>query len=428
MGNPNSRDVQSQPFIQIAGRDMVRNLQEEAKEVAETMEEDIISDNDTEQQASKYGQIELEDIQSDDGKDNGKATYVITYTKKKVDEEFETEELEEDGETKKKSKRKVTRVFASKCTQGSYIYKDIDLGVELYPVALGNWELQRNTYHGMSFVQAIIPTQIFINRAFGMAMKNTIDTSFPIFAYDKKMMSGKSNNVSTQIGLDLIPGQRVQDAAAFIAPSSMSAQVINMIELSKNYMAETVGANDALLGNVNPEQASGASIAAASKQSGIPLENPKTNMYNWREDIARIFLDQVSHLYGKRPVMMENEDGMLEVQEFDFDTLQGMYKQVKIEVGPSTYWSELAVIQTLDNLLDRGLIELIDYLERMPEGYIKDKQGLIDALTQQTKDVANDREQFVASLPPEEAEGFLSLPPEEQEAILKGGPSEVPSV
>ena len=117
MGNPNSKDVQSQPWIQVAGRDMVQNLKEEAKEQAM-----IQSDNDTEQQASKYGQIELDSIESDDGKDTGKATYVITYKKKKVDVEGKEE----------------TRVFATKCTQDGYIYKDVDLGINMYPVALGN--------------------------------------------------------------------------------------------------------------------------------------------------------------------------------------------------------------------------------------------------------------------------------------------------
>lgn len=403
MANPNSYEVQTQSWIQVAGRDLVQSLKDEAKEIGETQGEDITSDEDTEEQASKYGQIELDDITSDDGKDTGKATYVITYKKKKT------------------KGSDVKTVHATKCVQGTYIYQDIDLEVELYPVALGNWELQRNTYHGMSFIQAVIPAQIFINRGFAMAMKNTIDTSFPIFAYDKSMMSGKSNRVSTQIGLDLRPGQRVTDAAAYIGPTSMSAQVMQMIDMSKQYMAEVVGANDSLLGNVNPEQASGVSIAAASKQSGIPLENPKTNMYNWREDLARIYLDQVTNLYGERPVLVTDEEGNTNVEMFDFESLKGMYKTVKVDVGPSSYWSEVATIQTLDNLLDRGLIELIDYLERMPEGYIKEKQGLIDNLKEKPN-VGNDLlQEFMSGLSPEEQEVFMQLSPEEQQQILQGG-------
>lgn len=407
VGNPNSCDIQTQPWIQVAGRDLVQSLKDESKEVGENQAESIVSDEDTEEQASKYGQIELEDITADDGKDTGKATYVITYCKKKA------------------KGSDVKTVHASKCVQGSYIYKDIDLEVELYPVALGNWELQRNTYHGMSFVQGIIPAQIFINRGFAMAMKNTIDTAFSKFLYDESAISGVSNRVATQTAVKLKPGQRLSDVATFIAPGSMSAQVMQMIDMSKSYMAEVVGANDALLGNVSPEQASGVSIAAASKQSGIPLENPKTNIYNWREDIARIVLDQMTHLYGERPVIVTDEEGETTVEMFDFNSLTGMYKTVTVDVGPSSYWSEIASIQTLDNLLDRGLIELIDYLERMPDGYIKEKQGLIDNLMMQTKESEGEMDEatkeFLSGLTPEEQEAFMQLPPEQQQQYIQGG-------
>lgn len=397
LGNPNSSNIPSQPWIQVAGRDMVQNLKNEQTETNEMIQ----SDNDTNEQASKYGQIELEDIVSDDGKDTGKATYIITYVKKK----------DKEGNTK---------VYATKCTQDAYIYKDVETIFTCYPVSLGNWKRQRNTYHGMSFVRPAIPAQIFINRAFASAMKNVQDTAFSKFIYDKEAITKVSNRVATQTGVSLKPGQRIGDIAQFIAPGNMSAQVIQMIELANQYMRETIGANDALLGDINPEQASGVSIAATSKQAGIPLEEPKSNLYNWVEDIARIFYDGIRNGYGTRPVILETEDGA-ELVEFNYDTLQNGYKTVSVDVGPSSYWSELAIIQTLDNLLDRGLIEFIDYLERMPEGYIKDKQGLIDGLKAQVKDQEDIETEFVNSLTPEEQQEFFALPEEQQAAILQGG-------
>jgi len=423
MSNPNSKDLQGQSFIQIAGRDMTQNLRDEAKEVAKNQsdEEDIQSDNDTEQQASKYGQIELEEIESDNGKDTGKATYVITYTKKKVRVNSETNEVSdeeepEEGEEPKKSKfKEVTRVFATKCTQNAYIYQDIDLGIELYPVALGNWELQRNTYHGMSFVQAAIPAQIFINRSFSLAMKNSIDTSYPIFAYDKSMLNGKSNKVGTQVGLNLKPGQRVQDMAAFIQPGNMSAQVIQMIELSDRYMQESAGANDALLGDINPEQASGASVVAVTKQGGIPLENPKFNMANWKEDLARIFYDMIANLYGERPVVKTDTEGVNTIELFDFDSLNRMYKVPTVNVGPSTYMSEISEVQMLDKMLELGQITFLEWLEGLPEGWLSNRSEWVRVV----KDREKQQNKVVDELTPEEKAQLDTLPPEEREQLLK---------
>lgn len=397
MGNANSQDVQGQPYVQIAGRDLIKNLKEE-QDAQKELQGTIGEDGDTEEQASYFGDIEME------GEGTEKATYVITYKKKKV-------KNKETGETK-------TVVMATKCTAGAYIYKDVDLGISLYPVALGNWEQQRNTYHGMSFVTYAIPTQIFINRGFAAAMYHTLLTTFPKLWYNKQKVSGIVGGAGGQFGVNLAPNESGNSVMGYIAPGQMSSDVINMINLAQDFMQQTVGANDALLGDINPEQASGVSIATTSKQAGIPLENPKTNMYNWYEDLARIYYDMIANLYGKRPVIMsEGEDQ--EVIEYDFDQLQDVYKSVKIDVGQSSYWSELAVIQTLDNLLDRGLIEFIDYLDRIPDGYIVNKQGLINKIKEGIQGNDDTIAQFMEQMTPEQQQQFAQLPPEQQQQLIE---------
>ena len=49
-----------------------------------------------------------------------------------------------------------------------------------------------------------------------------------------------------------------------------------------------------------------------------------------------------------------------------------------MDVGASSYWSEIATVQTLDNLLMQKVITLDEYLERLPEGFVSMKQELID--------------------------------------------------
>ena len=389
MSNPNSSNIEDQRWVQIAGRDLISNLNEEMKEQAEIQE-----DNDTVEQATNYGQIELG---SSDG--DGKATYVITY------------EI-------KDSEQGVKSVFASKSVKEDYIYKDVDLGIDRIPVAFGNWEEQRNTYHGMSFVTSAIPTQIYINRSFALAMYNTMTTAFPKYVYNKQKISNWSAKVGGGYGVTLAPGERLTDVATYLSPGQMSPQVPQMIEMAQQYMKETVGANDALLGNVNPEQASGVSIAVSSKQASIPLENPKMNMYNWLEDIGRIYFEMVSKLYGERPIIIEDGEEK-RVEMFDFSTLQNMYKTIKIDVGASSYWSEIAMVQTLDNLLANQRIEFIQYLERMPEGYIRDKKGLIDDIKELEEEQKMFKSEMIQNLTPEQQEEFKQLSPEEQEQLLQ---------
>ena len=68
------------------------------------------------------------------------------------------------------------------------------------------------------------------------------------------------------------------------------------------------------------------------------------------------------------------------MQDFDFTQLRDFPVSIKQDAGASSYWSEIASMQTIDNLLINGKITLLQYLERVPSGYIRDKQKLIDEI------------------------------------------------
>jgi hypothetical protein len=79
---------------------------------------------------------------------------------------------------------------------------------------------------------------------------------------------------------------------------------------------------------------------------------------------------------------------------------------LKVDVGASTQWSEIASIQTLDALLDKQLITFRQYLERIGNGLIPDKEGLIDEVEQQEQQMQMQQqteafEKFISQLSPE---------------------------
>jgi hypothetical protein len=49
-------------------------------------------------------------------------------------------------------------------------------------------------------------------------------------------------------------------------------------------------------------------------------------------------------------------------------------------VGASSYYSEIAAMQTLDNLLMNNQIDVVQYLERIPDGNIPRRRALINEL------------------------------------------------
>ena len=65
--------------------------------------------------------------------------------------------------------------------------------------------------------------------------------------------------------------------------------------------------------------------------------------------------------------------------EYDFSRFKDLVFDLRVDVGATAYFSETAMSQTLDNLLERQIITDTEYLERIPDRYIPRKQELLDA-------------------------------------------------
>lgn len=362
-GNANSHDKKHQPYIVVSGRDMVKNLQEEAKAYKSPEGDAIQKDNEWTWQAGNEATIEV------DSDESGKAQYIIVYRKvKKKRKTMDPMGIEIDEE--------YTTVTASKSVENAYIYQDIDTGLSDYPVAWMNWERVKNSYHGRAIATGILPNQIFINRMFAMVMYHLMMTAFPKAIYNQDVIQIWDNAIGSSIpvtGVDL--NTNIKNAAGYLEPGNMSNQIMSTIEQAMQYTKEMLGASDAALGQIDPKNTS--AIIAVQKATAVPLENPKSNLYEWIEDIGEIIFDMMGTYYGDRPVMLDDGN----VVDFDFKSLKNTWLNVTADVGESSYWSEIAASQTLDNLLANGHIDIIQYLERVPDNMITQKEELIKEIT-----------------------------------------------
>ena len=53
---------------------------------------------------------------------------------------------------------------------------------------------------------------------------------------------------------------------------------------------------------------------------------------------------------------------------------------VRADVGATTYFSEIAMVQTLDNLRRDGVLDVMAYLERIPDKLVPRKRELMERL------------------------------------------------
>ena len=399
-GNPNCRDVEKQPYVLIVGRDTVENLKREYDywkplKQKEGPDKDIIRpDAETYNFTGIGGKTE---IHGDDDK-TGKALFVYLYTKVWKEEQYIN------PKTGMVEIRKVQTVHVTKATRHCNIFEDVDTGLSRYPLAWGNWQKQRNQYHGRALVTEIIPNQIFINQMMAMVFRHLQTQAFPTKIYNADLIPNISNEVGTAIGVrNLQPGQQIGEVISTIPAANMSAQNIQAIDLCMAYTKECLGATDAQMGSVRPDNTS--ALMVLQNASEVPLENTRAGLHEWVEDIGAILLDMMGTYYGKRPIVREKtiEEPVLGtdgrqlvdpmtgkpastkvsrrvVEEFDFSVFKHLWLNISVDVGATTYYSEIAMVQTLDNLRRDGTLNIIEYLERMPDKLITRKQELIESL------------------------------------------------
>ena len=434
-GNPNDNRVQTQPYILIVGRDTVEHLKWEAERYRKnggkgkkSDEADFQPDARLDDFIGNGGKVELT------GDKNGKALYVYLYSKvtKEVDKvdpktgmTMYEDELDDEGNpvpavddkgnpilddmgepaTKKKPvKELVTSVHVTKATQTAVIFEDVDTGLSLYPIAWANWEKQKNQYHGRALVTGLVPNQIFINSMFATAMRHMQLVAFQKTIFNADLIDNWTNEVGQAIAVHgLQPGQSITQVAQNLPVAEMSSQIFTLIDKAMAYTKECLGATDAQMGNVKPDNTSALMVLQTNAE--VPLENIRAGLYEWVEDISSILLDMMGTYYGKRPVVVDktfNElitgpggtpvidptTGTMKtqsmvrkvVQEFDFSVLKHLFLNLRIDVGATTYFSEIAMTQTLDNLRRDGTLDVIQYLERIPDKLIPKKQQLLDEL------------------------------------------------
>lgn len=139
-------------------------------------------------------------------------------------------------------------------------------------------------------------------------------------------------------------------------------------------------------------------IIALQRAASTPSEITKQNLYQSIEDLFYIYVEFMAEYYGSRFVDMTTPpevEGVFQfLQEkppaevpmpFDFSVLKDMPMHIKLDVGASSYYSEIASIQTLDNLLKMNKINTMQYLERIPDGYIPARRELIQELKEQER-------------------------------------------
>lgn len=395
-GNPNDRNVQSQPWIIISRREPIRKIKLRAK---------------------RNGISTWPLIQADDD-----LSMTVDAAKRTNDMVTDLLLLWRDDETE--------TIWAYEFCQQSEVKEAWDTGLKLYPVCWLNWDYVQDCYHGQAMLTGLIPNQMFVNRAWAYAALSIMRTAYPKYVYDKTRVKVWDNRVGGAIGIN---GGDINNVAKAIDPAMISPQVSQFIQLAVEQTEQSLGATSVALGDTRPDNTS--AIIALQRAASTPTELTKQNLYRCVEDLFRIYLDFMAEYYGTRYVNMDaeqldNGQGLMGAQPesqpvlFDFSTLKNHPMQLKLDVGASSYYSEIASIQTLDNMLQNSRIDTLQYLERIPDGYIPARRALINELRAQQAQQAAMMTAQQGAMP---MSGGGEMPPMANMAVDSADRAEIPT-
>lgn len=351
-GDPSSRKVQAQPYLIIVQRIPVPAIKRMAKAAGCTEWESIQGDTD-----GNY----VGDDETSSTEDMG--TLLTRFWKG------------EDG-----------RVLFCKVSGQIMVQKPVQTEMTLYPIAYMSWCPRKNSCHGVLEVSELINAQISVNKQYTALAYQLNNNAFPKLVYDVAKFPDGWKPEATTIGVRGDPTQALTGVAGSMPiPTDATALTQNLLDTVKN----VAGANDAALGNIkNPDNTS--AIVAVQQATAAPLSLTKLAYYQLVEDYTRVIIDMMHAYYGIRQVKVtvkEADPATGEVKErtdismFDFSAMPVDALDLNINIGAASYWAETLQTSTLDNLMNAQIIpDAVEYLKRVPDGMIRDKTGLMEAV------------------------------------------------
>lgn len=361
-GNENDSDIQSQPYILIRKRMPVANAVKFALEkgLPTGKKQFIISDNDTFDQSGEAAKVEVDDM------------VTIIY------------KLYKDNDT----------VFYSVATQFVTIAENIDTGMGIYPLAHMNWERKEGSARSDGEIKYLIPNQIEVNKTEMRRVLTVKSQAYPRIVVDESKIANP-DAVNTVGGVIKTKGQTVDDVRKVVGslpPAQMSVDVKllqdDLIQMSR----ELAGAGETATGSVDPESASGRAILAVQQASRAPMTEQREGYKRFVEDVARIWLEYIT-VYSRDGINLEQTvpdeqtgQDVVKIVNVPQAALAQLQASVKIDVTPKSVYDRFAQEQTIENLLQSGLLtaqrvgELRIYAELLDDDSVAPKRKILDAV------------------------------------------------
>ncbi len=231
-------------------------------------------------------------------------------------------------------------------------------GLQYYPLVSYTVNQQKGTARGLGEVLHMIPNQIEINRTLVRRSAAVKMAAFPKLVYNETMVTnaGDLEVAGAAIAIsDSMNVGNVLEKVGYLQPAPISGDATNFENELISITKELAGAGDAALGNINPEQASGAAITAVQDQADIPLNREVSAFHQMIEDIAIVWYHLIM---AYNPVRYSGKKSTV-----SRTALEQYCPKVEINVSSTIPDTVTARVNTLYSLLSSQFISFEEFME-----------------------------------------------------------------
>ena len=349
-GDEQEDDINEQPYILIVRRRSVEQVKREAKANG-IPEEQILQITPDQDQICQSGK---ENRQESTLPGNRKCTSILKFYKK-------------DGD-----------VCFVQAVRGCLYHPETVLeGVTRYPIAPFIWARKKGTCRGRGAVEGLIANQIAINKNLARMDIAIKRFAFPKLVYNAPRIQNVEDieKVGASIAVD-DPNVKIGELISYVQPAGINSVAYSFMNNMITTTRELCGAGDAVTGQINPEQASGAAIVAVRDAATLNLNFAVSQLARFVEDVALIWYDL---LKAYHPAGLTVGGKTIPAK-----LLQALIPRVRVDLSPANPYSKYAQEQTLQNLLSAGYISFPEYVEALDDDANAPKEKLRSIVSART--------------------------------------------
>lgn len=347
-GNPQSREVQNQPYIIISSRELVDSVRREARASGMGVEAVNAIRADRENSEEGYDAARVEIPESE------KVTVLTRYWRD----------------------RETGTVWFAKAAAGVVVKLAADTELRLYPLAIMQWKKRQKCIFGIGDTEGLIPNQKGINFLMAMQLLSVQLTAWPKLLYKPGAIDAKK--------ITNTPGEMIEDKSPmggfnvqYMMPPALPSCVQNLADKFMEFTKEVSAVQEAAMGEAPSKDLNASAIMLLQKAAGVPLEGIRRRFYRAMEDVGRIWEEFWKVKYStRRLAMLKDHDGREVPVEFTGSDYADVELNLKIDIGPASSYSESLMMASLDRFLEKRYISFEQYLRYAPKNVVPFKDRL----------------------------------------------------